>query len=71
MLVILHGAPVAAPSETMLDEDIHLTDADGADEAYLAAPYNTLVSYVVAPFMPSEGSYSYQPLSAHRDCSVY
>ena len=44
------------------DEDFHVVDADEADAMYQSGAYNTLVSYVVAPFMPGKGSYSYQLL---------
>jgi hypothetical protein len=64
-------APGVTPAqlETMLDEDIHLTDADGADEAYLAAPYNTLVSYVVAP--QDAGSWCYKYLFEAETQQLY
>lgn len=54
-------APEVTPAhlETLLDDDMHLTDSDGADEAYLAAPYNTLVSYVVTPAIPGTWCYKY------------
>lgn len=51
-----------AQLKKFLDEDIHVVDADEADAVYQSGDYNTLVSYVVAPFMPSDGSYSYQLL---------
>lgn len=44
------------------DEDFHVVTADQADEMFLQAPYNTLVSYVVAPTDPTNASYSYQML---------
>jgi len=51
-----------ADLDKYLDEDWHLVDADEADAAYQNGTYNTLVSYVVAPFTPDKGSYSYQLL---------
>ncbi len=49
--------------ERFLDEDIHIVDESEADKAFLEGDYNTLVAYVVAPFMPQNGaSYCYKML---------
>lgn len=49
--------------ERFLDEDIHIVDESEADKAFLEGGYNTLVAYVVAPFMPQNGaSYCYKML---------
>lgn len=66
-------APSVTPFvlESILDADMHITDADGADEAYLAAPYNTLVSYVVAPSEPDKGSYCYKYLFEAETQQLY
>jgi len=45
-----------------LDTDFHICSADEADEKFVQAPVNTLVSYSVSPVDPSAGSYSYQLL---------
>ena len=42
-----------------LDEDSKLVEAGEADAEYLAGAPNTLVSYTVAPLVPSKGSYCY------------
>ena len=49
--------------ERFLDEDIHIVSEADADKAFLEGGYNTLVGYVVAPFMPQNGaSYCYKML---------
>ena len=45
-----------------LDEDFQVVDTADADQAYLDAQYNTLVSYVVAPLVPEKGDYCYKML---------
>ena len=45
-----------------LDSDFAVVDTQEADEAYLQARYNTLVSYVVAPAIPDKGAYCYKML---------
>ena len=48
--------------DTYLDSDFAVVDTQEADEAYLQARYNTLVSYVVAPAIPDKGAYCYKML---------
>lgn len=49
--------------ERFLDADIHIVEEADADKAYLEGGFNTLVGYVVAPFMPQNGaSYCYKML---------
>lgn len=49
--------------ERFLDEDIHIVEEAEADKAYTDGGFNTLTSYVVAPFMPQNGaSYCYKLL---------
>lgn len=43
-------------------EDFVLTDEDSVDNEFLNSSYNTLVSYVVAPFDPRNGSWCYKML---------
>ena len=45
-----------------LDEDFQVVDTADADQAYLDAQYNTLVSYVVAPLVPEKGDVCYKML---------
>lgn len=45
-----------------LDSDFRVLDTAEADQAYIDASYNTLVSYVVAPVIPSKGSVCYKML---------
>ncbi|MBR4595951.1 MAG: hypothetical protein IKO31_04455 [Bacteroidales bacterium] len=45
-----------------MDMDFILCDASKADEVFVEAPVNTLVSYSIAPVDPSAASYSYQLL---------
>lgn len=45
-----------------LDEDFQVVDTADADQAYLDAQYNTLVSYVVAPLFPEKGDVCYKML---------
>lgn len=45
-----------------LDEDMHLITADEADSLFQESAYNSLVSYVVAPSDPENGSYCYKML---------
>ena len=45
-----------------LDEDFQVLETADADQAYLDAQYNTLVSYVVAPLVPGKGDYCYKML---------
>ena len=42
--------------ERFLDEDIHIVEEAEADKVYLSGAYNTLIGYVVAPFMPQNGA---------------
>lgn len=53
-----------------LDEDIHVVKADEADAVYLQAPYNTLVSYVIAP-EEAEGAYCYKLLLEAESQKLY
>ena len=68
MMQILIPEEDLAPSvserdlEKCLDEDFRIVSTQEADSLYLAGSYNTLVSYVVAPFIPSDGSYCYRML---------
>lgn len=48
--------------QKFLDEDFQVVDTAEADQAYIDAQYNTLVSYVVAPFFPEKGDYCYKML---------
>ena len=49
--------------EKYVDTDFHICEAEKADEMFVDAPVNTLVSYSVAPVDPSlAASYSYQLL---------
>ncbi|MBP3202900.1 MAG: hypothetical protein J6M31_04755 [Bacteroidales bacterium] len=48
--------------ERYLDSDMYVVESEEADKHYLEAPYNTLVSYVVAPVFPEKGSYCYKLL---------
>lgn len=43
-------------------EDFILTDEDSVNQEFLNSSYNTLVSYVVAPFDPQNGSWCYKML---------
>ena len=45
--------------QRFLDTDCQVVKAADADAEYLAGSSNTLVSYTVAPFSPSQGSWSY------------
>ena len=45
-----------------LDEDFQVVDTADADQAYLDAQSNTLVSYVVAPLFPEKGDVCYKML---------
>ena len=51
-----------ADLEKYLDEDFHVCDAAEADDIFVDAPVNTMVSYSVCPVDPSAASYSYQLL---------
>ena len=42
--------------------DFQVVDTSVADQAYLDVSYNTLVSYVVAPVFPGQGSFCYKML---------
>ena len=44
------------------DEDMVIMSEEEADKAFQDATYNTLVSYVVAPFDPQNGSWCYKML---------
>ena len=44
------------------DEDMVIMSEEEADKAFQNATYNTLVSYVVAPFDPQNGSWCYKML---------
>lgn len=44
------------------DEDMVIMDESEADKAFQDGTYNTLVSYVVAPFDPENGSWCYKML---------
>lgn len=44
------------------DEDMVIMDESEADKAFQDGTYNTLVSYVVAPFDPQNGSWCYKML---------
>lgn len=49
--------------EKYVDSDFHICDSEKADEMFVEAPVNTLVSYSVAPVDPAlAASYSYQLL---------
>ena len=60
-----------ADIDKFLDADFHITDADTADEVFVDAPVNTLVSYCVAPVDPSSASYSYQMLFKADTLELY
>ena len=45
-----------------LDSDFRVLDTAEADQAYIDASYNTLVSYVVTPVIPGKGSVCYKML---------
>ena len=50
------------------DSDIHIVeDAEQADQAYLDGEYNTLVGYVVAPFLPEILPGDLRILAGHPD----
>ncbi len=57
--------------EKYLDSDFIICEADEADERYMGAPFNTLVSYSVAPVDPESGSYSYQLLFRADTMELY
>ena len=59
--------------ERYVDEDFHITDtSEEADQAYLDGTYNTLVGYVVAPFIPENGaSYCYKLLFEAHTRELY
>ena len=54
-----------------LDTDFHICSADEADDKFVQAPVNTLVSYSVSPVDPSAGSYSYQLLFKADTMELY
>ena len=48
--------------EKLLDPDWHVCPAEESDRQYLDGAYHVLTSYVVAPVIPSKGSYCYKML---------
>lgn len=52
----------AAVKAKCFGEDFVLTDEESVDKEFLNSSYNTLVSYVVAPFDPQDGSWCYKML---------
>ena len=54
-----------------LDEDFQVMDTADADQAYLDAQYNTLVSYVVAPLFPEKGDFCYKMLFEAETHTLY
>lgn len=59
----ISGSVTEKQLERFLDADIHIVEEADADKAYLEGGFNTLVGYVVAPFMPQNGaSYCYKML---------
>ena len=52
----------AAFRRQYFDEDMVIMSEEEADKAFQDATYNTLVSYVVAPFDPQDGSWCYKML---------
>lgn len=54
-----------------LDADCRLVKADDADAEYLSGAFNTLVSYTVAPLVPSKGSRSYVMLVEAESEELY
>ena len=55
-------APSVTPAQLSmyLDEDMFVKEEADVDQEYLDGPYNTLVSYVVAPSDPVKGSVCYK-----------
>ena len=54
-----------------LNDKLLVVDALEANQAFLDAQYNTLVSYVVAPVFPGKGSYCYKMLFDADTHSLY
>lgn len=57
-----------------LDEDCHICDEDEADEIYAREQFQGVVSYVVAPANPGQGSYCYKLLfeaDTHALCYIH
>lgn len=54
-----------------LGDGCRLADAEEADAAFARGDAHTLVSYTVAPFLPSEGSYCYKMLFEATSHQLY
>jgi hypothetical protein len=57
--------------EKYCDADFYICDASKADDVFVEAPVNTLVSYSIAPVDPSAASYSYQLLFRADTLELY
>lgn len=57
--------------EKYCDADFYIYDASKADDVFVEAPVNTLVSYSIAPVDPSAASYSYQLLFRADTLELY
>jgi len=67
----LSGLVTEAVTKRKFDENIIVTDEDGADRHMLDNASGTLVSYVVAPSEPVPGSYCYKMLIDSQTHKLY
>ncbi len=75
--IVISEDDLAIPMEALedgsitLDEDMEITDEDSVDELMMNNAANTLVSYVVAPFDPTPGTFCYKMLIDTQNHKLY